>query len=381
MKFLSKEEVKNKRVVLRCDFNVPVEDGIILDNTKIIRSLKTINYLLENNNKVIILSHFGRVKKESDYESNSLKIVYEELKKYLPIAFVSDIYKFDHGVLENKCILFENTRFTDVPEKKESVNDLDLAKYYASFGDVFVFDAFGASHRLHSSTAGIANFLPVYLGLLMEEEIEKLSILNNPSHPFVVIMGGAKVDDKIPVIESLIEKCDHLILTGGILNSFLKEKGLEVGKSLINTDPLVSSNIKKILAEYSSKLFFSDNFIVENNSNIKNIAEINKDDIILDNIFNNNTIIDKAKLIFMNGTCGKYEEDLYSKGTKNLLSKLASVSANVIIGGGDTTSAIKKFNDFSNYYYVSTGGGATLDYIAFNSIKVIDYYKKINKQH
>ena len=377
MKFLSKEEIKNKRVVLRCDFNVPVKDGKILDDTKIIRSLKTINYLLANNNQVVILSHFGRVKKESDFPSNSLRIVYEELKKYLPITFVSDIFNIEQGALKNNCILFENTRFTDVPVKKESANDLELAKYYASFGDVFVFDAFGASHRLHSSTAGIANFLPVYLGLLMEEELEKLSILNNPNHPFVVIMGGAKVDDKILVIESLITKCDHLILTGGILNSFLKEKGIEVGNSLVNTDPLVSSNIKNILSKYSSKLYFSDEFIVENDNVPKDIKDIAKNDVILDNLFKNNSIIDGAELIFMNGTCGKYEDEHYSKGTRDLLSKLSHVKGKVIIGGGDTTSSIKKFNDFSNYYYVSTGGGATLDYLAFASIKVLEYYENI----
>ena len=179
MKYLSKENIKNKRVILRCDLNVPIINNSILDDTKIIRSLKTINYLLKNNNKVIILSHFGRVKNEDDLKDNSLKIVYEEMKKYLPIVFIDNIFDFDKSILlKNNCVLFENTRYNDIPIKKESINDLELAKYYASFGDVFVFDAFGTSHRIHSSTAGIANFLPVYLGLLMEEEIEKLSILN-----------------------------------------------------------------------------------------------------------------------------------------------------------------------------------------------------------
>lgn len=378
MKYLSKENIKNKRVILRCDLNVPIKNNSILDDTKIIRSLKTINYLLKNNNKVIILSHFGRVKNEDDLKDNSLKIVYEEMKKYLPIVFIDNIFDFDKSILlKNNCVLFENTRYNDIPIKKESINDLELAKYYASFGDVFVFDAFGTSHRIHSSTAGIANFLPVYLGLLMEEEIEKLSILNNPDRPFTVIMGGAKVDDKIPVINSLISKCDSLILTGGILNSFLKEKGVEVGRSLISTDDNTSQDIKKFLISYSDKLYFSDKFIVEGTNNIKELNEINKEDVIIDNIFKTNKVIDNAKTIFMNGTCGKYEDDASSIGTRDLLNSLANVSAKVIIGGGDTTSAIKKFNNLDNFYYVSTGGGATLEFLAHNKINVVEYYKTI----
>lgn len=378
MKYLSKENIKNKRVILRCDLNVPIKNNSILDDTKIIRSLKTINYLLKNNNKVIILSHFGRVKNEDDLKDNSLKIVYEEIKKYLPIVFIDNIFDFDKSILlKNNCVLFENTRYNDIPQKKESINDLELAKYYASFGDVFVFDAFGTSHRIHSSTAGIANFLPVYLGLLMEEEIEKLSILNNPDRPFTVIMGGAKVDDKIPVINSLISKCDSLVLTGGILNSFLKEKGVEVGRNLISTDDNTSQDIKKILISYSDKLYFSDKFIVEGTNNIKELNEINKEDVIIDNIFKTNKVIDNAKTIFMNGTCGKYEDDASSIGTRDLLNSLANVSAKVIIGGGDTTSAIKKFNNLDNFYYVSTGGGATLEFLAHNKINVVEYYKTI----
>lgn len=378
MKYLSKENIKNKRVILRCDLNVPIKNNSILDDTKIIRSLKTINYLLKNNNKVIILSHFGRVKSEDDLKDNSLKIVYEEMKKYLPIVFIDNIFDFDKSILlKNNCVLFENTRYNDIPQKKESINDLELAKYYASFGDIFVFDAFGTSHRIHSSTAGIANFLPVYLGLLMEEEIEKLSILNNPDRPFTVIMGGAKVDDKISVINSLISKCDSLILTGGILNSFLKEKGVEVGRSLISTDDNTSKDIKKILISYSDKLYFSDKFIVEGTNNIKELNEINKEDVIIDNIFKTNKVIDNAKTIFMNGACGKYEDDASSIGTRDLLNSLANVSAKVIIGGGDTTSAIKKFNNLDNFYYVSTGGGATLEFLAHNKINVVEYYKTI----
>ena len=377
MKFLSEENVSNKRVVLRCDFNVPVKDGIILDNSKIIKSLKTIKLLLNNNNKVVILSHFGRVKSEEDFNDNSLKIVFDELKKHINVVFSNKPIDIEKDLLEYECILLENTRFNDVPNKRESINDLELAKYYASLGDVFVFDAFGASHRIHSSTAGIANYLPTYIGLLVEEEIYNLSVLfENINNGFVAIMGGAKVDDKIPLINYLINKCDKLVLTGGILNSFLKQKGLSVGNSLVNTDELVNESILQVLKQHSDKLVFSDKFVVEDGK-IKNILEINENDKICDNIINDNLTLNNAKIIFVNGTTGMYEHG-YDLGTKALFDLLPKMTAKTIIGGGDTSSAVKKYANPDDFYYVSSGGGATLEYIVEGKIKVLDYIE--NKQ-
>lgn len=379
MKFLSKEIIENKKVLLRCDFNVPVKDGIVLDDSKIIKSLETINFLLNNNNHIIILSHFGRVKKEEDKVNNSLKVVYNELQKYIDVTFMDIKDLNQKKVEESKCILLENTRFTDIPEKKESANDLELAKFYSSFADVFVMDAFGASHRLHSSTAGVANYLPVYIGFLMEKEIENLKlIVENPLKPFIVIMGGAKVDDKIPVIKNLITKCDKLILTGGILNSFLKQIGINVGKSLVNSNEDINDEINQIVKNYSKKLAFSKLFVVEREG-LKPIDEIEDDDVILDNIINENKLFEEANTIFINGTNGVYENNLYESGTKGLFELLKESDAKVIAGGGDTASAIKKFKAEDSFQYISSGGGATLEYLSEGKIKVLEYYKNIDK--
>ena len=381
MKYLSENDIRNKRVILRCDFNVSVVDNTIVDNSKIIKSLKTINYLLERNNKVIILSHFGRVKKEEDKIKNSLKIVYGELKKYIDVEFIPDPVNIKEvtNVSTSKCFLVENTRFTDVPEKRESANDLELAKYWASFGDVFVLDAFGSSHRAHSSTAGISNYLPTYLGFLMESELNNLSpLIENNKHPFIVIMGGAKVDDKIKIIESIINKCDKLIITGGILNTFLKESGKNVGNSLVSDDEEVIASVNRVLKMYSDKLFFTNEFVVLRDNNVVKVKvdDIQDKDIIYDNIPNILSVINEGKTIFLNGTCGKYEDSLYEEGTLRLLKDLADTSADVYIGGGDTVTAVNKFGFANSYKYLSSGGGATLEYVAYSSLKAIDYIEK-----
>ncbi len=381
MKYLSENDIRDKRVILRCDFNVSVVDNTIVDNSKIIKSLKTINYLLERNNKVIILSHFGRVKKEEDKIKNSLKIVYEELKKYIDVEFIPDPVNIKEvtNVSTSKCFLVENTRFTDVPEKRESANDLELAKYWASFGDVFVLDAFGSSHRAHSSTAGISNYLPTYFGFLMESELNNLSpLIENNKHPFIVIMGGAKVDDKIKIIESIINKCDKLIITGGILNTFLKESGKNVGNSLVSDDEEVIASVNRVLKMYSNKLFFTNEFVVLRDNNVVKVKvnDIQDKDIIYDNIPNILSVINEGKIIFLNGTCGKYEDSLYEEGTLRLLKDLADTSADVYIGGGDTVSAVNKFGFENSYKYLSSGGGATLEYVAYGSLKAIDYIEK-----
>lgn len=377
MKYLSEEKISNKKVILRCDFNVPVKNGVILDNSKILKSLKTINYLLENNNQVILLSHFGRVKSSDDFNKNSLKLVYEELKKHINVVFSEKARDIDNELLDNNCILLENTRFNDVPIKTESVNDLELAKYYASLGDVFVFDAFGTSHRLHSSTAGISNYLPTYIGFLVEEEINKLEVLFKSNKGLIAIMGGAKVNDKIAVINSLVKKCDKIILTGGILNSFLKIKGINVGVSLTSDNSDVNNNISYLLETCSDKLLFGDKFINDKGEKIS-ISNIKDDDKICDNIISFNNILTNAKTIFVNGTPGMYESG-FEIGTKHLFDSLKTTNAKVIIGGGDSASASMKYARETDYYYISSGGGATLEYIAYNKVKVIEYYKNVKK--
>ena len=382
MKYLSEEEITNKKVLLRCDFNVPVKDGNICDDSKITKSLATINYLLKNNNRVILLSHFGRVKSEEDKEKNSLKIVYEYLKKYYDLEFVSN--PLDLTMVNNsskKLFLVENTRYTDVPEKRESANDLELAKYWASFADVFVVDAFASLHRAHSSTAGISKYLPTFLGFLVEKEIENLKpLINNENHPFVVIMGGAKVDDKIKIIEGMLKKCDKLVLTGGILNSFLKVMNYHIGNSLASNDAEVLESVKKILNESASKIVFSPMVIVKRgNTNMEiDIQNIEDKDIIYDNVIDDRVkeVIDDAKVIFLNGTPGLYESEEYSKGTKSLLEILSKSGARVYVGGGDTASAVNKFNYANEFTYVSSGGGATLEYVSDGKLKALEFIKE-----
>lgn len=383
LKYLSKEKIINKRVLLRCDFNVPIKNNIITDVSKIEKSLKTIKYLLNNNNKVIILSHFGRVKCEEDKKNNSLKIVFNYLKKQLDIDFIPEVENIEKYLNSNKnCYLIENTRFTDLPNKKESINDLKLAKYWSNYADVFVIDAFASLHRLHSSTGGIAKFLPTYIGFLIEEELNKLNVLiKNIKRPFIVIMGGAKPDDKIQIINELITKCDNLIITGGILNTFLKVQNYNIGKSLSSDNKDVLINVKNLLIKYSNKIKYTNNFVVLNNNKISNkkIDDLNKEDIILDNILDLEDIISSSKTIFFNGTCGKYEIEEFSKGTKELLNTLSNTKSLVVVGGGDSVSAVKELSNPNNFYFLSSGGGATLEYVATGKLKVLEYIKNNEK--
>ena len=213
----------------------------------------------------------------------------------------------------------------------------------------------------------------------MESEINNLlPLIENDKHPFIVIMGGAKVDDKIKIIESLINKCDKLIITGGILNTFLKESGKNVGNSLVSDDEEVIASVNRVLKMYSDKLFFTNEFVVLRDNNVVKVKvdDIQDKDIIYDNIPNILSIINEGKIIFLNGTCGKYEDSLYEEGTLRLLKDLADTSADVYIGGGDTVTAVNKFGFANSYKYLSSGGGATLEYVAYNSLKAIDYIEK-----
>ena len=372
MKTINDIEIKNKRVVLRLDFNVPVENGVIKDNSKIVKSLKTINYLLENNCKVIILSHFGRIKSEEDKLKNSLKIVGKELANLLKrdVKFLDNCYGNKvKNIVDNsslgEVILLENTRFMDIPEKKESGNDLELAKYWASLGDVYINDAFGSMHRAHASTAGIAKFLPHAIGFLVMDELEHLNILvHGTPHPFTVFMGGAKVDDKLPIIKSLIDRCDYLLLGGGIANSFLKAKGADVGNSLATSDENVLNELRELMDKNKGKIVLPVDFTIDDGV----IYDLGNRSIDLYKKY-----IDISEMIFVNGTCGKFEDERFMEGTENLFKALATTSGKVIIGGGDTASACSKFGFENKFYYISSGGGATLEYIADGNLKALEW--------
>jgi phosphoglycerate kinase len=367
--------VLGKTVVVRCDFNVPVEDGVIKDNSKIVKSLKTIKYLLDNNAKVVLLSHFGRVKTLEDKKKNTLKPVAKELANLLgrKVIFVDKCYgdKVRDAVLKaslGDVILLENTRFMDVLGKKESNNDLELAEFFASLGDVYINDAFASMHRAHASTAGIAKFIEHGVGFLVAEELNKLNILiENTPHPFGVFMGGAKVDDKLPIIKELIKRCDYLLLGGGIANSFLKAIGADVGGSVATSDLNILEQLKEIMNNYKDKIILPIDFTLDDGI----IYDIGKKSIEL-----YKTYIDKCNIFFVNGTCGKFEDDRFKEGTEELFKVLSEASCKVIVGGGDTASAVKKFGYLDKFSYVSSGGGATLEYIANKKLAALDWMKE-----
>lgn len=372
MKTIKDIDLKNKKVVIRVDYNVPMENGIIKDSSKIKKSLRSINYLLENNCRVVILSHFGRIKSEEDKAKNSLKIVAKELANLLGknVKFLDNCFGDKVKSIVDNCglgevILLENTRFMDIYEKKESGNDLALAEYWASLGEVYINDAFGSMHRAHASTAGIAKFLPHAIGFLVVDELEHLNILiHNTPHPFTVFMGGAKVDDKLPIIKSLIERCDYLLVGGGIANSFLKAKGADIGNSIATSDEGILNELKKLMGEYKGKIVLPVDFTID-------------DGIIYD--VGNKSIevykkyIDKSEIVFVNGTCGKFEDERFMEGTSNLFKILKDSGKKVIVGGGDTASACIKFGFKDSFDFISSGGGATLEYIADGTLKALEW--------
>lgn len=391
-------DINGKIVVLRCDFNVPLKDGQVDDDTKIIKSLKTIKYIIEHNAKVILLSHLGRIKSEHDKETNSLKVVAD----YLKIQLGKEVNFFDNtrdmNLKENidnlplgSVIMLENTRYEDVPNKLESSNNMELANYWASLGDVFCLDAFGSAHRSHASTAGIGAFIPSCIGFLVQEELENLSyLINKPARPFTIIMGGAKIDDKLKLIETLLPKCDYFLATGGIANSFLKALGFKVGASLSTDNIEVINKLRNLMLNNKNKIILPLDATVgitydENYVKFKSIDEINKDEIIYDigakTIEKYSIAINKSKTVFVNGTCGLYENPRYANGTSQIFTVLSMSPADVYIGGGDSVAAAKKLGFEAKFKYMSSGGGATLEYLGDGKLEAIEFLKEHNNEN
>ena len=374
MNTLKDIDIKNKNVIIRCDFNVPMEGNVIKDNSKIVKSIKTLKYLVDNNCRVVILSHFGRVKSEEDKEKNTLKYVGQELSNLLQreVKFVDKcmgekVKEFVNSCNKGDVILLENTRIMDYPEKLESSNNLELARFWASLGDIFINDAFGSMHRAHASTAGICKFLPNAIGFLVEDELNHLNILvKDTPHPFCVFMGGTKVDDKLPIIKSLLDRCDYLLLGGGIANSFLKAKGANVGLSVATNDEAILSELNELMNKYKGKIILPIDFTIDDGI----IYDIGSKSIEMYKKY----IMD-SEIIFVNGTCGKFEDDRFTEGTKGLFEALKMSNKKVIVGGGDTVSAVSKFGYENSFYYLSSGGGATLEYIADGTLKALEWMK------
>jgi len=382
-------DLKNKNVIIRVDFNVPIKDDKILDDNRIVMSLKTIKYALDNNAKVILMSHLGRIKEESDKEKKSLRIVAKRLSDLLnkEVIFINKTRgkELEKAVNNLKCgevLLIENTRFEDLNGKKESSNDMELGKYWASLGEIFINDAFGTSHRSHASNVGIASNLESGIGFLIEEELEKLNLaIDNPKKPFAVILGGAKVSDKIGVIKNLVDICDYILIGGGMAYTFLKSIGYNIGNSLLDSDSL--EFCKTMLEQYKDKIILPVDSIVskefDKDITLKNNEEFDNDDIGLDigeksiELFKN--ILEKCNTVVWNGPLGYSEIEKYSKGTKEILKYLSDKDKIVIIGGGDTASSAINFGFKKSFTHISTGGGASLELLegkVLPGIEIID---------
>lgn len=382
MKKITDFNYKDKKVLLRCDFNVTIKDGKILSDERIKASLKTINYLIDKKAKIILLSHLGKVKTKEDLEKNTIFPVYLRLSELLKTnIYFSSATRGE--ILENKIdylkpgeiLLVENTRYEDYPNKYESNCDENLAKYWASLADIFINDAFAMTHRKHASNYGIAKYLPHGIGFLIEDELKGLNLVINPTHPFTVIMGGAKVEDKLDIIKGILPKCDHILLGGGLANSFININN-NVGLSL--KDDTKKEELKELISIYKDKIVLPVDFKVLNNKEIftRNYNEVKDEDMILD--IGKKTIsiykerINTSSTIFLNGTMGKYEEQKeFEEGTKEILSAVAISQAKTVIGGGDAISSSEVFN-IKGFDFISTGGGATLEYISTSKLKCFE---------
>lgn len=375
MENIKNVDVKGKKVIVRVDFNVPIKDGKITDDTRIVGSLETINYLVENKAKVILLSHLGRVKTEEDKKTNSLSIVAKRLSSLVkvPVYFVPEtrgkiLEETIDNLLEGEILLIENTRFEDYPKTLESSCDEALSKYWASLVDIFVLDAFGSAHRCHASTYGISKYIPSYAGFLVEKESKVLDEAIKKEK--TLILGGAKVSDKIGVIDNLITKSDYLLLGGAMCFTFLKANGINVGSSIVSEENI--DYAKNVLNKYKDKIILPID--VKTQNGIKDINDMSNDDIGYDigpkTINKYKEILSSSKLVLWNGPLGKYEDKEYENGTKEILEFLSKQSFNTILAGGDVVASSKYFN--VNVYYVSTGGGSTLEYLEGKRFKTLE---------
>ena len=369
-------EVNGKKVLVRCDFNVPQnEDGVITDNRRIVSALPTIEFLIKNGAKVILCSHLGRPKGEFK-EKYSLKPVAEELTKLLgkEVKLAKDVIGEDAKKLTNELqagevVILENVRF----HKEEEANESEFAKELANMAEIYVNDAFGTAHRAHASTEGVSHYLPAVSGFLIKKELDFMgNALEKPARPFVAILGGAKVSDKIGVIENLLEKVDTLIIGGAMAYTFLKAQGKNIGNSLCEEDKieLAKSLIEKAQQKGVMLMLPVDNVVAtstEENAEVKTVEEIEDGfagfDIGEKTINQYMTELEKAKTVIWNGPLGMFELERFATGTMSIAKKLAQIDAITIIGGGDSAAAIEKAGLAEKMSHVSTGGGASLEFL------------------
>ena len=380
MRTIKDLNIDNKKVLIRVDFNVPMKEGKIVDDTRIVGALPTIQYALEHNAKVILMSHLGRVKEEADLAKNDIAPVADRLGELLgkKVTFVNatrgeKLENAINAMNDGDVLLMQNTRYEDLDGKKESGNDPELGAYWASLCDVYVNDAFGTIHRAHASNVGVPTNMKENsaFGFLIEKELNALSILNDPERPFIVILGGAKVADKIGVIENLVTKADKILIGGGMAFTFLKAEGYNVGKSLVDEENI--EFCKKILKDYADKIVLpvdtavTNEFTNDEEYRVKDITELSEDEMGLDigpktmEIFENT--IKNAKSVIWNGPLGVYEFEKYKKNTDNLLQFIVDNNVKTVLGGGDIVAAAGVAGLKDKVYHASTGGGATLEYL------------------
>ncbi|EKZ4924933.1 phosphoglycerate kinase [Listeria monocytogenes] len=373
-------DLKDKKVLVRVDFNVPMKDGKITNDNRIVAALPTIEYILEQNGKAILFSHLGKVKTEEDKEGKSLRPVAVRLSellgkevKFVPTTRGPELEKAIDELKDGEVLLFENTRFEDIDGKKESKNDPELGKYWASLGDVFVNDAFGTAHRAHASNVGIASNLESAAGFLMEKEIKFIGgVVDNPARPLVAILGGAKVSDKIGVIENLLTKADKVLVGGGMTFTFMAAQGQEIGKSLLEADKVELA--KGLLEKAGDKLVLPVDAVVSKEfSNDAPFHTVSADSIPADEMgldIGQATIdlftkeLQGAQTVVWNGPMGVFELSNFAKGTIGVCEAIANLTdATTIIGGGDSAAAAMDLGFADKFTHISTGGGASLEYL------------------
>ena len=378
MKKVTDFNLSGKTVILRCDLNVSIKDGKIIDDNKIMASLKTINYILDHNAKLVIMSHLGRVKTERDKQKYDMRIVYERLEEILhnKISFIDEtrptkLIKPVKNLEKGKALLIQNTRYEDLKGNKESSCNKKLSKHWARLGNIFINDAFATIHRKHASNYGIASYLESGIGFLVMDELEHLNILDNPKRPFVVIMGGSKIKDKIGVIKSLIKQADYILVGGAMAFTFLKAKGYDIGRSMYEEDEV--DYCKYLLSHYEDRIILpSDLYGAFEKSDeadvvLQDINMIPKNFIGLDigneTIRHFKSILKNTNTIFWNGPLGAYEYEKFRYGTDQILKYIKDNVETTILGGGDIVGCAHLLGYDKDFTFVSTGGGATLKYL------------------